>query len=170
MIQPGVYKATVGDYAIRAVKTGANKGLPAPTIQFLVLDDTKVEKIYWQGSFAEGRPREISLEALANCGLTVDKIPALAEGPRGGALDLTIEVQVTIEHEIGEKDGKPYPRVKWVNKVGGKGFQETMDKDNFQFFVGSLGLQGSFLEIARKVGIDVEPKKPALPVVDNIPF
>jgi hypothetical protein len=163
MIQPGKYKANIKTYAIRPVKTGAHAGEPAPTIAFIVGTDT----VFWQGSFNEGKARTFALDALFHCGLTsISSLRLLADGPEGGALDMTREVEIDVVHETGS-NGQVYARVSWVNPVGGSRFMNTMGREDFQFFVGQMGLEADFLNIAKKYGVDVTAPK----ATDNgIPF
>jgi len=169
MIQPGRYEAKIKNYAVRPVKSGESAGMPAPTIAFSISPGSGLpeETVFWQGSFKEGKPRQFSIEALFHCGLVnPHSFADIADGPAGGALDMDRVVSVTVEHETGT-DGKPHPRVKWINPQGGAAFQNAMTKNEFAYFVGTLGLQGELVAVAQKYGVQPERKKES---VNDIPF
>ncbi len=68
-------------------------------------------QIHWDGWLTE-KTSERTMDSLEHCGWD----GASLSNPQGVG---TKECSIVIEHEQSEKDGKLYPRVKWVNALGG---------------------------------------------------
>lgn len=149
MIQPGKYKATVSNYALRV----SQHGDPMATICFTVTDNAQSRhSVYWLGSFKEGRGRQITIESLLVCGLKGNDPLLIAGGLDSGALDTSNEVQVEVIHEVSTKDGKTYPKVQWVNEIGGNRFRDAVPhKEAVQRFAG-LNLAADVAQIRNDKG------------------
>ena len=169
MVQPGTYRAKIVDYGIVKIKSGVNAGKPAPNISFQVECEGKLEQVSWQGSFNEGRPREIAMNALITCGLTLDKFHMLSAGPAFEALNIEQEVNVVVEHEQAiDGSGKVYPRVKWINPLNSRNLEKMGDQE-FRMQLESMGLKASFLQASRAKGAHAPLQTPKEPVSFN-PF
>lgn len=104
MIQPGRYKAKAIDWKLGVTSNG-NEQIGV----LFQLDDGQT--LTWYGHFTE-KTAERTLESLEHMGWDGVDIT----NPVG--LDAN-DVQLVIEHEVSEKDGKTYPKVRWVNRLGG---------------------------------------------------
>lgn len=180
---PGYYDAKILNYGIKKTKAGD----PAPTIAFEVEVRGGKHKVFWQGSLKDGPARDISLKALMVCGFTnPNAFPYLANGIESGLLDLTKEVQVTVEHEtveeVDDKTGqtitKKYPRVRWINESGGGKFKNAIDVSEAAILMSTMGLEADFFRIANESGVKMTNKMPDRTqsengssfVTDDIPF
>jgi hypothetical protein len=72
-------------------------------------------QITWYGFFTD-KTAARTLEALRYCGWGGDDLSRLQQDGFG-----TSRVSIVIEEERSDKDGQMYPRVRWVNRVGGAG-------------------------------------------------
>jgi hypothetical protein len=120
-----------GTYQARAVKAllaqvGANR-TPAMQVVFQILGDVdgSGEEIRWDGWLTD-KTQDRTIEALGHCGWTGDDISvfAVADGPMHG-MDLNVvEIVIALEPYDGPNEahkGKSFPRVQWVNRLGGRG-------------------------------------------------
>ncbi len=111
MIEEGRYPAR----ASSEVEFGRtpNTGTEFVRLQFEILAEGEFRghQIHWDGWLSE-KAIERTMDSLEHCGWD----GASLANPRGiGSKDCSI----VIEHERSEADGKVYPRVKWVNALGG---------------------------------------------------
>jgi len=131
-IKPGSYAAKVIAYG--AKKTQAGDG--AIVIQFGFESEGESHTLAWQGSLKNtgtGKKTglQITLETLEICGFDFNhadmrkNFDKIALGTSAGVLDTDKEVSIKVEMEQGQ-DGNMYPRVKWVNKLGGGAFKNMM--------------------------------------------
>lgn len=176
MLEPGKYTAKISDYAIITT----SKGDPAIKIEFWVKTELgNDEHVSWQGSFKEGKAREITMKALLTCGLcSPANLADLAKRKEGHALDLGRDISITVKHDqVGDKT---YANVEWINPVGGMAFMNTMAQGDFAAHISRMGLEGSFMAIAKEHGISAhvqghkaQPMATATPKsnpFDDIPF
>ena len=173
VVAPGKYIARIKNYGVRTVKSGPSAGDPAPTIQFQIRDEATAQmtdSVFWQGSFKEGKARDIALEALFTCGMTGELFNKLAEGPISGALDLTRDLQIDVINEVTNVNGveKTYAKVAWINTPGGAAFQNLMTLNDFTVHSARMGLQAAFQHLEQSRGI--QPKKNEEEALRNIPF
>jgi hypothetical protein len=171
-IKAGNYTAKIIAYGTK--KTLAGEG--AIVIQFGFECEGEATSLSWQGSTkntgtGKKTALQITCETLETCGFdwgsaTVAKnFAALEQGASSGMLDTDQEVSVKVEHEVGT-DGNSYPRIRWVNKLGGGAFKNMMAKgESAQVFA---GITGDLLAFAASRG----PKKAVIPTFDHsdIPF
>lgn len=122
MIQAGKYRARASEVQLT---TSGQKGTPAVQVMFRITTegDAYGETIRWDGWCTE-KTTERVIEALRNCGWDGDGFEDFADRQLHG-LDLNeVEIVVEIEPYNGDKpehQGKSFPRVAWVNKLGGRG-------------------------------------------------
>lgn len=136
-IKPGKYTARVVDYAFRTTKSGD----PEPQVRFRWIDEeNNVCEWNWRGSLKEGKAREITLKALGVCGFTGDDLSVIADGVSSAALDTSKDVSISVILEKGT-DGKDYPKINWVNEVGGATFQETIDRGQAKLLLQGMNIK-----------------------------
>lgn len=112
-MNPGTYKARVGEVALSTTKSGKDQ----VSISLAVIDGDNEEYHTYYGYFSDGA-LSITLKALRTCGwkgtnlLEVEKL--------GGQI-----VQVVLDNETWE--GKTRLKVKWINDGSGPVVQGRMD-------------------------------------------
>lgn len=109
----GKFEAKVVDYGIKQTKSGAQQIV----VRFRWNDEFELN---WYGSLNEGKAREITVKTLEILGMSSNEIWNLADGIESGMLDTDKLVSISVEKETGT-DGKIYPKIKWVNELGGGG-------------------------------------------------
>lgn len=169
MLQPGKYTGKVVDYYVHVTKAD----LPAPKILFAVtMPEGNVETVGWQGSFKEGKAREIAMEGMITCGFK-GALSDFAKGPVSGCLDTTLDLVIDVAHEQYLDDQgqtKTYARVNWINPIGGSKFRKAMSHDDFSYCVTSMGLDREFQAIAKKNGVSIERPRVVSAQLSDIPF
>lgn len=128
----GQFEARVVDYAVSKTK----KGHPMAMIRFKYETPEGAEaEINWYGTFASEKASEITMEALAVCGMNTNNPADLAKGAGSGILDEQRAVSITLKEET--YDGKTRVKVAYVNPVGGAGFRDKMEhSEAIQMFNG----------------------------------
>ena len=144
-IKPGKYEARVCDYGIKATKAGD----PAVVVRF----KTETFEYNWQGTLKEGRGREITIDALLVCGLSTDDLTQLADGVDSKVLDTEKLVSITVELERNTNDGKDYPKIAWVNELGGGGFKNEMTKEQAVAKMSGMNLKADVLKRRQEKGV-----------------
>lgn len=163
-IKAGKYKATIEGFALR----GTNKGDAMVSICFSVKDnDGGAHSIYWNGTFGPNAV-DYTVEALLVCGLKGNDLAILAKGPAGGGLDMTKEVQVSVEYQENPKDGKMYPTVRWINEGSGARFNNILPEAEAVAKMRGLNLGGHVAAIRAQKGYKDQPAQKSQ-VVDNGP-
>jgi hypothetical protein len=113
-ITPGKYRAKAASATLGKTSTGKEQVY----VDFeLISGEAKGQHLGWYGYFTENTA-ERTLESLEYCGWDGNSIREL----RGLG---SKEVELVVEYERNEQDGKEYLRVRWVNKVGG-GVKEAL--------------------------------------------
>lgn len=163
-IKAGKYPAVIEGFALRST----NKGDPMVSVCFGVKDaEGGSHSLYWNGTFGPNA-LEKTVEALLVCGLKGNDLAILAKGPAGGGLDMTKEMQVTVEYQENSKDGKMYPTVRWINEAGGARFKNVMPEAEAVAKMRGLNLGGHIAAARAKTGYSNQPaQRPQ--VVDNGP-
>jgi hypothetical protein len=171
-IKAGNYTAKIIAYGTK--KTAAGEG--AIVIQFGFDCEGESTSLSWQGStknvgMGKKTALQITCETLETCGFNwasasvARDFAALENGTASGMLDTDQEVSVKVEHEAGT-DGNMYPRIRWVNKLGGGAFKNMMARgESAQAFA---GITGDLLAFAASRGAKKAPA--AIPTFDEIPF
>jgi hypothetical protein len=107
MVKPGHYQAIAREWTFG--KT--SKGTEQIAILFEIAEgDEKGQRITWYGFFTEAT-YERTLDSLENAGWdgqSLKRLDGLGSRP----------CVIVVENETGQ-DGKTYPRVRWVNSLGG---------------------------------------------------
>ncbi len=176
VLEAGNYIGKIFDYGIKTTK----EGLAAPTIAFIVSDSSGTQvKVFWQGTFKEGRGQEICLETLLRCGLSdPSDLKNLGQGRKSGILDIEKEFDLAIIKEKNN-EGKPFNKVDWVNEAG---FRNQVKANDAATMVAGLNLEGPLMAIAAAKGYTLKTagRRPsssnphmtpdALAALDELPF
>lgn len=148
MINAGKYIAKIKDYGIGSTKAGDPKAM----IMFTFKDENGTNhEMTWNGSLKEGRAREITIDALLNCGLKGDDLSQLANGIESNVLDANIEVELDIQHK--EYEGKIGPRISWINRPGGAAFRDKMEHTIAVQKMAGLNLKADVMARRKEKGI-----------------
>ncbi len=170
-----------GKFPAKCVNYGMKRssaGEPIMVFRFSFYVDEKNVGLSYFGSLkaeksanAMKAPRERTFELLTLLGFdfhhpnTFMNFKRLAAGPASGLLDLNTEVQVDVASEIGN-DGKEYWKIKWINAIGGRVFEQTMSEQETAAAFAGMNLEADILEFRNKV----QPKKKVEPKDEPIPF
>ena len=150
-----------GDHIGHVIAWGVLEGKKAPRV-FAQMD----VGLSWFGSLAEGRAREITLEALVTMGFNGDDLSDLVKNPN--ALDKNKDLRLVVEHEPHYETGVLQANIKWVNEVSG-GFKTQMDEGSALKALGSMKVKGDLIKIRNEKGVTVsETASPA--DSEEIPF
>lgn len=174
----GRYKGKLVDYGAKETA----KGDPAIVMRFEFADAEGVTHYAgWQGSLAAGTdpakksPRKITFETLEVVGFDFTKnrtLAPVADGLASGCLNTTDEYLLTVELDTYE--GKTFPRVRYVNPIGG--FKGAIGKEVFAQKMQGLALDADLAQFrserARAGAAATQPKPAAqnTPSIDDIPF
>lgn len=176
-INPGRYYARVSDYGFVASQAGD----PLAFIVFAFKDGEILHHLTWRGSFKEGKAREITLKALALCSNKIQRgnelVPSivlsgldpLADGKASKMLDMEGEVSIDVELETNPKDGKVYPRIRWVNPAGGT-HQRLMLRNDVSIKLAGMNIKADLIKLGQETAIKHEPRVIANDELDNLPF
>lgn len=137
-----------GSYKARATEAllikSKDKGTPGIQVNFEVTEgDFAGQTVRWDGWLTE-KTAERTLESLSYCGWTGDDISVFAEKGCPESLDGNIvEIVVELEPYQGTEEkyaGKSFPRVQWVNKLGGRGLSvdNAMARDEATAFAAKM--------------------------------
>jgi hypothetical protein len=169
LLKPGFYAGRIMDYGVKKTE----KGDPAPTIAFEVLDaQGNRYKVFWQGSW-NGRAMDLTMEALMVCGLRqASKLMHLAEGKESGLLDMSSSYDLDISIEISNTDpSKKWNRVNWINASGASKFKNAITVQEFAPLLNERNLAAEFARVAKEKGYESQSFSRAVqPAVDQIPF
>ena len=113
MIQAGKYKARGVAGQLAVAKTGTEM---VQVIVRISEGEYVGEELRWDGFLTE-KTDQRTLESLRHLGWKGDMLNEL-----DGITEN--EVQIVVEHEVNEETGKSYPRVQWINKLGGARLKE----------------------------------------------
>jgi len=118
----------IGKVLGKVIDYGINKtqaGKPQAVVQFAYEVDGQQRTISWFGQLTPDgsgarKGIEITLKALAACGLTIENIGRLStdfvNGPSSGILDTTKDVSLELQEEASQNDAaKMVTKVAWVN-------------------------------------------------------
>lgn len=147
-----------GRYKARAcgeVVIGESGEKKTPFIEFyfsIVDGENKGGKVRWTSYFTE-RSSERTIESLVYCGWKGDDLSEFADHQLHGLDTNDVEIETEIEKRKDEETGeeKSYPRVKWVNKLGGHlNVQNAMTKEAASSFADRM--KGLVLKVRDKSG------------------
>lgn len=143
-VNEGKYTAKIKDYGIGTTKEGQPKAM----IIFTFKDEKGLDQeLVWSGSFKEGKAREITIDALLTCGLKGDNPLAMVGGIETGILNADQEVQIQVKNEL--YNDKTYSKIAWINKLGGRMFQDKVDVQKFA----GLNLKADVVARRKETGI-----------------
>jgi hypothetical protein len=109
MLAEGKYTARGVEAALCASK---DKGTPSVQVVVEITEGPDAgHRLRWDGWLTDLTAQR-TMESLRYLGWTGTLLTDLA------GIDANL-VQIVVEHEANEKDGKSYPRVQWINKLGG---------------------------------------------------
>ena len=150
MLLPGTYRARAIDWGLG---TTASKSTPYTWVKLAVGN----EEIDWQGWLSD-RSVERTFEALRKLGWTGDDVAVIDALPT--------EVEIVIEHE--EYQGRQFPRVRWINRIGERTRPAMTMQD-------ARALADSLRARARAVPVEAQPApvpaaQPPPISDDDIPF
>lgn len=156
MIKPGHYQAIAREFTFG--KT--SKGTEQVALLFEVADgEAKGQRITWYGFFTDAT-YERTLDSLENAGWdgqSLQKLGGLGSRP----------CVIVVENEEGQ-DGKTYPRVRWVNGLGGGlSVKEKMETNEVNAL--EERMKGAMLERRQKRG-QQQPQGRGREPGDDIPF
>lgn len=158
MLKPGKYVARIVDYYVQMSKNE----VPFPRIEFEVdLPDGITETVSWNGSFKEGKAREIAMETILICGFSGQNLTDFAKGPSSNLIPADHEVRITVDTEsyLDEKnESKTVAKVQWVNPLHGGKFRKAMPVSDFAYCVNAMGLNASFKSLAAQIQQKQETK------------
>jgi hypothetical protein len=134
----GKYKAVPIDGGLGETSTGKEE----VAVSFeLLAEELKGERITWYGYFTDGTV-DSTIKALRACGWKGTNAVELLDWKK--AVSAPTEVELVIEPEAQQKDGKPVvdaqgnvvmrARVRWVNPVGRNGLREPLAVDKAAAF------------------------------------
>jgi hypothetical protein len=124
MIEKGIHKARAIEWKLGLTGTGGEQ----VAVLFQLEDG---QTVTWRGYFTE-KTTERTLDSLEYMGWDGKDITKLT------GLD-TNDVNLVIDHEVSEKDGKTYPKVNWVNRIGGTlAVKEELTGHALQNFAGRM--------------------------------
>lgn len=124
MISAGTYRARATQVLLAQV---GKKKTPAMQVNFQIQDEGEHHgaSIRWDGWLTTDKAQERTIESLQYCGWSGDDITVFTkEGVLDGCDLNDVEIVVAMEPYEGDDEklkGKEFPRVQWVNKLGGRG-------------------------------------------------
>lgn len=154
---------TEGKHIARAVEWGlgtASTGTEQIAVLFDILQGPDAgERITWYGFFTE-KTWERTVESLRACGWTGSDLSVL------DGLDAN-DVQLVVENEQNDQ-GQIYPRVRWVNKVGGGlGLKQQLEPAAARTF--AQRMRGQILAFDQENGKPKPASKPANTPLRSVP-
>jgi len=142
MIEPGIYEATVKDYAIQATKAGD------PKIAILFETVEKQETVFWNGYVHTEKSKAMTIKSLVILGFKGHDISVLTEGAGNGALDTSEVHSITVIHDPDQNDpNKMWPKVSFINDPNYQSFQNVMEKKEVVMKCQGLNLAGEFASL-----------------------
>lgn len=149
----GKFLAKIQDYGINTTK--GNK--PQVVIQFAFENDGQTKTFTWFGQLTPDNSGarkgiEITLKALAACGMTMENIGRIGsdfcEGPKTGILDMTKELAIELQEEPSQNDpGKMQTKVAWVNDPNDTYVLKKITAAEAVQVMGGLNFEGDFHKI-----------------------
>jgi hypothetical protein len=162
-------KLKAGYHDAKPTSWGILEGKKAP--QVFVKFDLGVT---WFGSFAEGRAREITLEALVVMGYQADELTALVNDPNALDKGKTVSLKIGYDPLKVDKQGEMRPVVEFVNEPGG-GMKNALGEGDALKALMGLKVKGDLMKIRKDKGVENAPKREfvpegANPTTEEIPF
>ena len=160
-IPNGKYRAKAKAWLLTEI---GERSTPAVSVEFSFLaPEYASEGIAWDGWLTENAYAR-TVESLRHCGWEGDDVTDLQ------GLDAN-EVELVVEAE--EYEGKTYPRVKWVNRLGGIATKPPMSADRTKAFAAEMRAKIRALDAAggRKPAPKAAQRPEPPPMTDeDLPF
>lgn len=148
-------KLAAGTYLAKPVECSVgkskDKGTPFIAIKFEIKDGEKNHYLTWNGYITD-KTKKRTIEAIVTCGFRGTDLTQIAAGH---GLDFAKQVQVVVEEELYEKDGKMYPKIKWINDL--KSFKKLETKPEDMDMLAGLNLGADLLEAQKDLKADDLP-------------
>lgn len=144
-------------YAGRFIKS--EKGTLGLEVAFKFKEGDLDETLTWVGWLSEKameRTMKTLVEVLGFNG--DDSVDANSVLTNPKALNYAQDVSLVIEMEINPNDQKQYPRIKWVNQLGGSGFK-GLAPESIKSELGAVGFKAAFMAARGQLGNLPEPKE-----------
>lgn len=144
MIQAGTYIAHATQWELGLTKEGREQ----ICVQFEILEgDYAGYTLNWFGYFTD-KTTERTIQSLRYCGWKGDDLQNLDADGMG-----TLQVQIVVEMEEateGKSAGKTFPKVRWVNRLGGGGpikLERPMDTNQKRMFAARMKLHAKAVPV-----------------------
>ena len=133
----------MGNYKAKVVGCGigeTREGRPVLVCNIKVqVNENQVELMQWYGYLHSEKSLEITKKALAVMGMSVPDFSKLVNNE---GLDTNKVFEVTIEVETAQS-GANYPKIAWINEIGGNGKFKMLDKNSAITKLQGLGLMSA---------------------------
>ena len=175
-IEPGRYKATIEDYAIRTV--GEKK---TPQLSVKVKTEETGLAVYFQNFLTEGTTNSEYFSKLMDTlietgALKTKKFTDIAKGLSGGAFDTAIVLEIVVAHETDDNGnvqtndkGAPYTKVQFINNPDKSGMKGQLAEDEAITVLGGLNLDAHILQSEQRTGSTITAPAHAVSEAD-VPF
>lgn len=135
----------------------AKSGTLGMEVTFEFLEGTQIERLAWVGWLTSAAMENTMRTLVQTLGFNGDEsTDATGVLTNKQALNWDQEVDLVVELEKAQDSEKTYPRVKWVNRIGGSGFQgcepEVVKKE-----LAAVGFKAAFL--TAKAGVPSTKKE-----------
>lgn len=125
----------IGRHAVQVVSHQLGRsGTGTPHVAVL-FEDVNGDRITWYGYLTDAA-MESTLKALSAIGWDPMKFDGRIDSLNGTDLLKGVEAEIVVEME--EYQGKPRPKVRWVNEPGGGGLGDGMSADEATSFAAQL--------------------------------
>ena len=156
----------------------AQKGTPFINVKFQLTDSGFTS--YWKAYLTENTMERVIDTLVTAKLLRTRKFADIANGPQSNSLAMDQECEVVVVNEEYEKDGetKVAAKIEFVNPVGGRKMQGTLDKATAVTKLAGLNLDAEILASTQRTGIQLgekeqpktEPQQTDNFTADDIPF
>lgn len=163
-------KKTAKPIAMRLVKS--KKGTEAFEVMFEFMEPSTgaMERLAWQGWITEAsieRTMDKLVHVLGYSGSKEVDAKSIFTDPL--VLNFSKEVELDVNRETNPEDGKEYPKIAWVNSIGGSGYA-GMSVDTVKSTLNSPLIQAAFLKAKQSGKQQVKNHAPVFDSKESIPF
>jgi hypothetical protein len=143
-IEDGTYTAVARQWEFGLTKGGADQ----VAVQFEIVEGPyKGYTLTWYGYFTDKTTKR-TMESLRYCGWRSDDISTLE-----GMGSLLVQIVVAQEEQTeGKNAGKTYPKVRWVNQLGGGGpikLEKPMDAGQKKMFAARMRMHAKQVPVVK---------------------
>lgn len=176
-IEPGRYRATIEDYAI---KTVGEKNTPQMIVKFKTKENGLA--VYFTNFLTEGTTKsdyfKTLMDTLVETGtLRSKKFTDIAKGVKGGALATDVELEIIVDYERDQNNdiqrdsnGNPYTKVNFINNPNRSGVKGQLAESEAITVLSGLNLDAHILESEQRTKATVGNSAHTDPAKDDIPF